>query len=62
MDHNTTPLERAFQLAKSGDCNSVEDLKKRLKAEGYPTNQVFGRVLGRQLQGLIKKALIKIRT
>jgi hypothetical protein len=61
MDHNTTQLERAFQLAKSGDCRSVEDLKKRLEAEGYQTNQVFGRVLSRQLHALIKKARTKNR-
>jgi len=62
MDHNTTQLERAFQLAKSGDCRSVEDLKKRLKAEGYQTNQIFGRVLSRQLHALIKKAQTKNRS
>src|SRR5262249_24101474 len=38
MDHNITALERAFQLADSGECDSVPHSKERLKAEGYPTS------------------------
>jgi hypothetical protein len=59
MDHNITALERAFQLAKSGECDSVPDLKKRLKAEGYSTSQIVGRELARQLRGLITVARAK---
>ena len=59
MDHNITALERAFQLAGSGECDSVEDLKKRLKAEGYSTKQIVGRELARQLRGLITVARAK---
>jgi hypothetical protein len=59
MDHNITALERAFQLAESGECDSVEDLKKRLKAEGYSTKQIVGRELARQLRGLITVARAK---
>src|SRR5262252_3493679 len=33
MDHRVTALERAFQVAKSGKCSSVADLKKQLHAE-----------------------------
>jgi hypothetical protein len=51
MDHNITALERAFQLAKSGECDSIDDLKKRLRAEGYSTSQIVGRELARQLTG-----------
>jgi hypothetical protein len=56
MDHTVTALERAFQLAKSGDYKSVSDIKKRLSAEGYSVAQVTGRVLSKQLDALIKAA------
>ena len=55
MDHTVTALERAFQLAKSGDYKSVSDIKKRLR-EGYSVAQVTGRVLSKQLDALIKAA------
>src|SRR5437868_12089559 len=28
-------LERAFELAKAGDCASIDDIRRRLKAEKY---------------------------
>jgi hypothetical protein len=56
MDHTITALERAFQLAQSGDCMSVSEIKKRLSAEGYSVAQITGRVLSKQLGGLIKAA------
>ena len=56
MDHTVTALERAFQLAKSGDYTSVSDIKKRLGAEGYSVAQITGRVLSKQLDALIKAA------
>jgi hypothetical protein len=56
MDHNVTALERAFELAKSGECTSVADLRKRLKAEGYSQQKIVGRSLFRQLEALIKAA------
>ena len=57
MDHTVTALERAFELAKSGDCKSVGDIKKRLSSEGYSVAQVTGRVLSKQLDALIKAAV-----
>lgn len=56
MDYTVTALERAFQIAKSGNCASVADLKKQLRAEGYSIAQVTGRVLSKQLDDLIKAA------
>jgi hypothetical protein len=56
MDHTVTALERAFQLAKSGDYKSVSDIKKRLSSEGYSVAQITGRVLSKQLDALIKAA------
>jgi hypothetical protein len=54
MDQNTTALERAFELAKSGSCASVDDIKRQLHAEGYSTAQIIGGALSRQLNALIK--------
>jgi len=56
MDHNVTALERAFQLAKSGDCSSVADLKTRLRSEGYATTQIVGGTINKQLSALIEAA------
>jgi hypothetical protein len=56
MDEKATALERAFQLAKSGTCVSVPDLRKKLKAEGYSTNQITGPTLNKQLLALIHLA------
>jgi hypothetical protein len=38
-------IERAYQLAKSGGCRTVTDVKKRLSAEGYPANDLIGKAL-----------------
>jgi len=35
MQPNQTTLERAFELAKSGEHDTVNLIKKKLKAEGY---------------------------
>jgi hypothetical protein len=56
MDAKPTALERAFQLAKSGICASIPDLRRRLKAEGYSANQVTGPTLNKQLVALIQSA------
>jgi hypothetical protein len=36
MDYRISVLERAFQLASSGEYSSVQEIKKRLKEEGRP--------------------------
>lgn len=35
MTYRLTTLERAYQLAESGACRTVADVKQTLKAEGY---------------------------
>jgi hypothetical protein len=50
---NITSLERAFQLAHSGQCKTTADIELRLKAEGYSTNQVIGPTLMKQLRAVI---------
>jgi hypothetical protein len=58
MDTKVTALERAFQLARSGHMATVNDIRKRLKLEGYDERVVLdgGRSLTTQLKGLIKVA------
>jgi hypothetical protein len=56
MDHTITALERAFQLAKSGDCAAVPDIKRRLLREGYSVAQITGGTLSKQLVALIRAA------
>jgi hypothetical protein len=56
MDHPLYVLERAFQLASSGSCRSIDDIKRRLITKGYGTAQVTGQVLKTQLQELLQGA------
>ena len=56
MDYRVTTLERAFEMARSGHFESVADIKKQLKVEGFSVAQVTGRVLTKQLKDLIRVA------
>ena len=56
MGQGTSELERAFQIARSGDYGSVVDIKKRLKVEGYTTARITGSALSKQLRALIQAA------
>ncbi len=53
-----TALERAFQLARSGRMATVDDIRKRLKQEGYDERVVLdgGRLLTAQLRRLSRAA------
>lgn len=54
MDRTITTVERAFQLAAASTCTSIEDIRKRLTAEGYGADQIEGRTLKGQLRAIIK--------
>ncbi len=56
MENSRTALERAFALAKSGACTSVDDVKRCLRLEGYSISQIVGSTLARQLRTLIAEA------
>jgi hypothetical protein len=56
MRQNTTALERAFELASTGKCKNVEEVKAQLNGEGYLNDAVAGRQLLKQLRALIAKA------
>jgi hypothetical protein len=49
-------IERAFQLARTGQYASIDDLKKKLRAEGYSVATITGPILLRQLRELTKAA------
>jgi hypothetical protein len=55
-EHAVTALERAFQLAKSGQVSGLTEIVKALRREGYSANQIEGPALKRQLAALIKTA------
>ena len=56
MDQNLTALERAFQLAQSGQVTGVADIVTALKYEGYRVEQIHGPRLFAQLRKLIGEA------
>ena len=51
-----TALERAFQLARSGQVSQLKEIVSALRREGYSPDQIQGRALRRQLADLIKTA------
>lgn len=53
MDQNKTPLERAFELARSGRYQTVSEVKRAVAAEGYAISQFDGPLLLRQLNEII---------
>ncbi len=57
MDSRISQLERAFQLANSGRCTTVADIKRKLREEGYMDDQVEGPTLFGQLNSLMKKSV-----
>ncbi|WP_158266442.1 hypothetical protein [Allosphingosinicella deserti] len=52
---------RAFELARSGRCRSVQDLKSQLRSERYGAGEIQAHLEGRltvsQLKGAIADAL-----
>jgi len=51
-------MERAFELARSGDYANVREIRERLHAEGYTWEEalLYGRELGKTLARLCKEA------
>lgn len=48
-------IERAFQLARVGTCNSVNDIREQLLREGYPSvlSHVSGLSIRKQLSAIL---------
>ncbi len=56
MDNRMTALERAFQLARSGEVLTIKEIIGALRREGYAISQIEGPTLKRQLKDLIRAA------
>lgn len=56
MQFQPTALERAFELARSGDYAGVSEIGKQLKVEGYGLGQLEGDSLRKQLRRLCEAA------
>ncbi len=53
MSDRPTTLERAFELARSGECATPGDIKQRLRREGFDgARAIFGPALMKQLREL----------
>ncbi len=48
-----SPIERAFELAKSGKCRTTKEVCDCLRREGYSVRQVTGPTLLKQLRAMI---------
>lgn len=56
MNQRLTSLERAFELARSGTCPDLAQVRLRLTAEGYGAQQIEGPSLKRQIRDLCRSA------
>ena len=58
MKSNMTTLERAFELARSGEYSGTSEIRVQLQTEGYPdvSSQVSGPSLLKQLRALCEAA------
>jgi hypothetical protein len=52
MTSRPTTLERAFELARTGDYLGIAEIRAQLKAEGYSLGQLEGPSLMRQIREL----------
>lgn len=52
--HRPGVIERAFELARSGDCASIEEIRSQLKRESHASvdSHLGSPLLGRQLRKL----------
>ena len=55
MSRSNNTVERAYQLAGSGECSSMDEIRARLKAEGC--EQVAGHLSGRSIQLALRRLL-----
>jgi hypothetical protein len=57
LDHKST-IERAFELARDGNCHTIEDIRRQLHIERYEyvISHTSGFSIVRQLNALLKEA------
>jgi hypothetical protein len=56
MDYRKSALERAFELARSGNCLTIRDIALKLNSEKYDISHLEGPALRMQLLALIEEA------
>jgi|SoiMethySBSTD1v2_1073268.scaffolds.fasta_scaffold5096969_1 hypothetical protein len=61
MDPNKTTIGRAFELAHSGVCRTIYEIRRQLKIEGYNYDLIEGRTLMKQLRTLMSDARRSVR-
>jgi hypothetical protein len=59
MRQDKTALERAFDLAKSGQCATIDQIRQKLKAESYNQDVVQGPSLLAQLRAIMAATRIR---
>lgn len=59
MNYRLTTVERAYQLAETGEFANVGEIKRRLNAEGY--SDVQGQLYGSTITSALKKLCDKAR-
>jgi hypothetical protein len=64
MQDRPRTLERAYELARSGECKGVGEIRQRLKTEGYDNiaGQLYGSTVTRALNGLCAAARASAET
>ncbi len=57
MNHRPTTIERAYELARSGDCRTLSDVKQRLSADGHDRIQehLYGSTVSAALRKLCQE-------
>lgn len=62
MTFRPTTIERAYQLAEGGTCESIGQIKLQLQAEGYANiqNHLFGLSITRALRDRCKASFIAV--
>ena len=53
-------IERAFQLARSGECHAIGDINLRLRREGY--TQVDAHLGGKSIKAQLVKLMLESQT
>jgi hypothetical protein len=61
MRRDITTLERAFELAKSGQCATVNQIRLKLKVENFDQHLIQGPSLLAQLRAIMGAAQIRAR-
>lgn len=56
LNSKQSSLERAFELAQTGQYESATEIKRILMKEGHSTAQLTGPSLEKQLRGIMREA------